>query len=185
MKVCHRGALTDDLPKTCVGCHEKDDPHKGRYRACEGCHIPKSLAFGCVRSRVHEVSVDRPSCIGRVRVVSFESRIHRRVAGVRRLPQQIATITKAHSVARCGTCHNPNGWDRWQFDHDTQTTYPLVGRTSGSGVCRRVTKPQLPTKLHCRGRVSAATPRTTRTTAGSARIAADVIRPNRLTIRRC
>jgi hypothetical protein len=27
----------------------------------------------------------------------------------------------------CALCHNPNGWMRWRFDHDTQTRYPLTG----------------------------------------------------------
>jgi hypothetical protein len=27
----------------------------------------------------------------------------------------------------CGTCHNPNGWRIWKFDHNTQTDYKLDG----------------------------------------------------------
>jgi hypothetical protein len=31
----------------------------------------------------------------------------------------------------CAQCHNPNGWKIWQFDHDTQTDYPLEGAHAG------------------------------------------------------
>jgi hypothetical protein len=27
----------------------------------------------------------------------------------------------------CERCHNPNGWQRWRFDHDTQTSFELHG----------------------------------------------------------
>jgi hypothetical protein len=28
---------------------------------------------------------------------------------------------------RCETCHNPNAWRIWRFDHETQTSFPLRG----------------------------------------------------------
>jgi hypothetical protein len=27
----------------------------------------------------------------------------------------------------CETCHNPNSWRAWRFDHDTQSSFPLRG----------------------------------------------------------
>jgi hypothetical protein len=31
----------------------------------------------------------------------------------------------------CASCHNPNGWALWRFDHDVQTDYPLEGAHAG------------------------------------------------------
>ena len=27
----------------------------------------------------------------------------------------------------CAICHNPNGWQRWRFDHETRTSFALTG----------------------------------------------------------
>jgi len=38
-KKCHLTPAFKDAPLTCVGCHEKDDKHKGRFgKKCETCH---------------------------------------------------------------------------------------------------------------------------------------------------
>lgn len=38
-KACHADRLFQGAPKTCIGCHAKDDTHRGRMgRACETCH---------------------------------------------------------------------------------------------------------------------------------------------------
>lgn len=38
-KKCHLSPAFHDAPKTCSGCHEKDDKHKGRFGPkCESCH---------------------------------------------------------------------------------------------------------------------------------------------------
>lgn len=38
-KKCHLTPAFKDAPLSCLGCHEKDDKHKGRFgRKCESCH---------------------------------------------------------------------------------------------------------------------------------------------------
>ena len=40
---CHAKARYRDTPRTCVGCHQKDDEHKGQYGTkCESCHNAKT-----------------------------------------------------------------------------------------------------------------------------------------------
>ncbi len=123
---CHRGALTDDLPKTCMGCHEDDDPHNRRYPACEACH-------GVVTW--HSVAFDHGfttfPLIGMHASAACES-CHTKLdfTGVSKGCGDCHADRDFHHGALgrgCGLCHNPNGWDRWQFDHDKQTTYPLTG----------------------------------------------------------
>ena len=127
---CHRGALTDALPKTCIGCHKKDDPHAGRYQACEGCHSESSW---------HAVAFDHGfttfPLIGMHATAACEA-CHTKLdfTGVSQVCGDCHADRDYHkgSFGRdCGKCHNPNGWDRWQFDHDTQTTYPLTGAHHG------------------------------------------------------
>jgi Zn finger protein HypA/HybF involved in hydrogenase expression len=31
----------------------------------------------------------------------------------------------------CDSCHNPNGWSLWEFDHDSLTKFPLDGAHEG------------------------------------------------------
>ncbi len=36
---CHKSAVYNEAPTTCIGCHRKDDKHKARYgEKCESCH---------------------------------------------------------------------------------------------------------------------------------------------------
>ena len=38
---CHESQVFGDTESTCVGCHNDNDPHEGRFGAsCEGCHNP-------------------------------------------------------------------------------------------------------------------------------------------------
>lgn len=42
-KKCHLTPAFHDAPKTCIGCHEKEDTHKGRFgKKCESCHYTTS-----------------------------------------------------------------------------------------------------------------------------------------------
>jgi hypothetical protein len=40
-------------------------------------------------------------------------------------------VHKKTMGANCESCHNPNGWSVWQFDHDEQTEFPLSGAHAG------------------------------------------------------
>ncbi len=123
---CHKGALTDALPTTCVGCHDKDDPHHGRQRACDSCHTVVSW---------HSVAFDHGftqfPLIGMHASAACEAcHSNLEFADTSQVCGDCHGKRDYHKGAlgpACGTCHNPNGWDRWQFDHDKQTTYPLTG----------------------------------------------------------
>jgi len=136
---CHRGALTDKLQKTCIGCHEKDDPHSGRYRACESCHSEvtwHSVAFDHAFTKFPLIGIHASAACE-----SCHSKLD--FTGVSQVCGDCHADRDYHKGSfgkACGTCHNPNGWDRWQFDHDTQTTYPLTGghRDLECAACHKV-----------------------------------------------
>ncbi len=125
---CHKGDLYQDkLATTCVSCHKKDDPHKGQLGTkCERCHSEtgwrKTVAFD------HDLT--HFPLIGLHGLVPCEE-CHR-TPSFKDTSTQCADCHKdTHHEGRlgpkCATCHNPNGWKRWRFDHNKQTRYPLTG----------------------------------------------------------
>lgn len=194
---CHTGDLFEqDLPKTCIGCHAKDDVHKGNNGTnCADCHSPqdwKKTSFDhdkdtnfplrgqhantscamCHRDNAFavELATDCYSChkdddahkgqqgqnCERCHNESDWSADVRFDHDITRFPLvglhaavpceecHLGTTFKDVSLkcidchrdedehkgrlgASCGQCHNPNGWKFWQFDHNTQTDYPLDG----------------------------------------------------------
>ncbi len=125
---CHTGDLyRDKLSMACVSCHRKDDPHKGQLGSdCRRCHSEtawrKNVAFD------HDL-VQFP-LIGLHAAVPCED-CHR-TQSFKDAPRACAschqdTHHRGRLGANCAACHNPNGWTRWRFDHDTQTRYPLTG----------------------------------------------------------
>ena len=135
---CHTGALSDPLPKTCVGCHRDDDPHGGRYDACDSCHSTSTW---------HAVTFDHGftnfPLIGIHATAACEAcHTDLQFNDVSHQCGDCHADRDYHKGAfgkDCGQCHNPNGWDRWQFDHDRQTNYPLTGAHRGleCGACHK------------------------------------------------
>ena len=130
---CHAGDLfRDKVATSCVSCHKKDDAHKGSLGArCERCHGDsnwrKTVAFD------HDLT--RFPLIGRHAVVPCEE-CHRTTASFKDTRSACASCHKdAFHEGRlgpnCALCHNPNGWARWRFDHNSQTKYPLTGAHQG------------------------------------------------------
>jgi hypothetical protein len=129
---CHTGDLyRDKLATTCVSCHRRDDPHKGQLGGnCGQCHGEtawrQKVAFD------HDLT--RFPLIGLHAVVPCEE-CHR-AKSFKDAPSACGACHRdAHHDGRlgsgCAGCHNPNGWARWRFDHDTETSYPLTGAHRG------------------------------------------------------
>lgn len=111
----------------CISCHAEDEPHDGIFgQDCSICHTPGNwdqLGFDHGLSRfpligIH-TEVDCDSChdqapdktgIRSCRDCHLEDEPHDQ-----RLSQN------------CARCHNPNGWEHWQFDHNQNTSFPLQG----------------------------------------------------------
>jgi hypothetical protein len=147
---CHTGDLyRDKLSMTCISCHRKDDPHKGRLgSSCEQCH--GEAAWRQTRNFDHDIT--RFPLIGRHAVVTCEE-CHRSAVFKGTSLACISCHRDLHHQGRLGTdcalCHTPNGWTRWRFDHDAQTRYPLTGAHRGLDcqachAARNVTKIVLP-----------------------------------------
>lgn len=129
---CHTGDLYQDkLTTTCVSCHRKDDRHAGLLgNRCERCHREDSWR----RAELFDHDVARFPLIGLHAVVSCED-CHRSL----RFRDTSMTCASCHADRRhegrlgrnCALCHNPNGWNRWRFDHTARTRFPLTGAHRG------------------------------------------------------
>jgi hypothetical protein len=137
---CHRGKNPSDFerfdPKKigCMGCHKHKNVHDREFtdKDCLGCHKgagridltaksvdiyhgPKSRFplvkehkdVGCAQCHINDVYKDTPMECG---VRCHEDSLHRGSLG-----------------DQCSRCHSPGEWEAVRFDHDEDTTWPLVG----------------------------------------------------------
>ena len=138
---CHKGNLyRDKLATTCIGCHKKDDPHKGQLGVrCAQCHNET----GWRQKVAFDHDITRFPLVGLHAIVPCEE-CHRTPSFKDAQRACVACHKDQHHVGRlgpnCALCHNPNGWVRWRFDHDKQTRYPLTGAHKGleCHACHRV-----------------------------------------------
>lgn len=130
--VCHKGDLyKDKLSTTCVACHKANDPHKGQLGTrCESCHNETKW--------LQKVSFDhdltRFPLIGLHATVACEE-CHR-AQTFKDTPTACTSCHKDKHHAgtlgsQCSSCHNPNGWTFWRFNHDKQTKFALTGAHKG------------------------------------------------------
>jgi hypothetical protein len=126
---CHTGpADAQKLAKDCVGCHRSEDPHGGRLKGgCENCHGQTTWRSNLVFD--HDLS-DFP-LLGLHRVVSC-AQCHATLA----FAQAKSACVDCHSHddvhkgglgKKCESCHSPNGWPLWAFDHAKEAHFPLQG----------------------------------------------------------
>ncbi len=126
---CHTANVhTQKLAKDCAGCHAAEDPHGGKLDAgCGTCHGEQSwrapLTFD------HDLS--SYPLVGLHRVVGC-AQCHRTQA-FHETPTSCSGCHQQDDVhhgglgKKCESCHSPNGWSLWKFDHARQTHFPLLG----------------------------------------------------------
>ncbi len=132
-QACHRGDVFKEKLKTnCSACHRQDDPHHGQEgKLCERCHNEQ----GWGRKVVFDHDLTRFPLIGLHATAPCEE-CHLS-AKFKEASLDCVACHRADDKHKkrlgpsCGQCHNPNGWERWRFDHDTQTDYKLDGKHKG------------------------------------------------------
>jgi hypothetical protein len=126
---CHTAVVAaQKLPKDCAGCHRSEDPHAGKLKdACDRCHGQQDWRSGLTFD--HDLT--RYPLLGLHRVVSC-AQCHATLA----FKAAPATCGECHAHEdvhkgglgnKCETCHSPNGWPLWTFDHAKQTHFALLG----------------------------------------------------------
>jgi hypothetical protein len=126
---CHAGQRWQGLPQQCIGCHAKNDVHRGsRGINCASCHSPaswKAATFNHNRDTAFPL-------IGRHGATACAG-CHGVNNSIRK-PQRTCIACHAkddtHKGSRgtaCNNCHTPKNWQDAKFDHDTETRFPLKG----------------------------------------------------------
>lgn len=127
---CHTAALSKQkLGSDCASCHRGDDVHGGGLRSgCESCHgmdrWSQDIAFD------HDLGT-YPLLGMHVLVGCGQCHASRAYAGT---PRDCISCHRSSDVHQgglgreCESCHSPNGWRLWEFDHSRQTRFALSGR---------------------------------------------------------
>lgn len=120
---CHAGERYQGLATNCAACNRKDDPGQ-LGTACESFHKEpgwrQAVTFDHDLTRFFlHAAVPCEAC--------------HRTSPFKAASRACASCDKdVHHARRlgpnCATCHNPNGWSRWRFDHDKQIPYPGAHR---------------------------------------------------------
>lgn len=129
---CHLTQGTyKNAPLECVGCHKKDDKHKGRYgKKCETCHVERGWK---VLTFEHDIET-KFKLLGSHRTVKC---IACHVRPLFTKPSLTMTCIGCHKKddvhkgglgTQCQTCHNEVKWKKSKFDHDRDTKFSLKGK---------------------------------------------------------
>jgi hypothetical protein len=131
-EACHRGVLDEEeLPSTCIGCHAADDVHQGQQgEDCAECH--NEVRWEGEVFFDHDLT--RFPLLGLHAVVACEE-----CHPTAKYQDAETACSACHEDefhrdrvgADCALCHNPNGWERWRFDHGVQTSFALHGAHEG------------------------------------------------------
>jgi len=132
---CHKTKVYTDAPKTCYGCHQKDDDgskgHHGKYgQKCETCHVEKSwktIKFDHDRDTKYAL-------LGKHRTTKctdchtgdlYRDKLQSTCIACHRKDDK----HKGKEGERCEECHVEQNWKttKSKFDHDL-TRFPLLGK---------------------------------------------------------
>ena len=127
--LCHKGDLYEDKLKTaCITCHKKDDVHKGKQgRKCEDCHNAAGWHSNVLFD--HDLA-DFPLIGMHATTQCEECHLTEEYGATESECNQCHAHDDVHKTrlgTDCETCHNPNSWMIWQFDHDKATDFTIDG----------------------------------------------------------
>jgi hypothetical protein len=126
---CHTAEVANQkLGMECLGCHKATNPHGEKFTTtCDSCHSQNDWKS--------EISFDHDltsfPLLGLHVVVSC-AQCHRTQAFAAAPGKCIdchgsQDVHKGGLGKQCDTCHSPNGWAIWDFDHGKQTGFALTG----------------------------------------------------------
>ncbi len=125
---CHTGGRKyRDAPVKCVGCHQKDDKHKGSLGPnCASCHAET----GWKVAKFDHNTTKFPLLGAHARATCQSCHADSNFAATPReciSCHQKKDVHKGGLGTDCAKCHDAVDWKPGFFDHD-HTTFPLVGK---------------------------------------------------------
>ncbi|RZS58230.1 cytochrome c3 family protein [Sphaerotilus mobilis] len=135
---CHRDSNYRETPRTCIGCHRKDDEqlikgrrgHQGQYgEKCESCHNAKAW-----KPSTFNHDVDTKYLLkGKHKPLECKAchtgHLYKNPVKSDCLSCHVKDDKHKGTLGKdCASCHNERGWkDQGKFDHD-KTKFPLLGK---------------------------------------------------------
>lgn len=139
-KECHKpGIQYRKAPHECIGCHKKDDTHKGSLGAkCETCHHEKDwkdATFDHAKTKFPLLGKhDEVKCQDCHKDTNYKETPKACIACHRK-----DDTHKGRFGEKCQTCHNERDWKTILFNHDKSTKFALHGkhRTTDCESCHK------------------------------------------------
>lgn len=123
---CHKSAVFKDAPITCIGCHRKDDKHKGALgEPCGECHTERNWK----ESKFDHSKTKFPLLDSHARVKCEGCHSDPNYA---RTPKDCYGCHKKDDKhegqlgTKCESCHDAGTWTKARFDH-ARSRFPLLG----------------------------------------------------------
>lgn len=141
---CHAKGRYKDTPRTCIGCHKKDDEHKGSYgEKCESCHGVKAWK----PSSFNHDTDTKYALKGKHRQIKcadcHTAPLYRAKLGQECIDCHRKDDKHKETLGKdCASCHGERSWkEPPKFDHE-QTRFPLLGKHAKTE-CKDCHKDQL------------------------------------------
>lgn len=117
-----------EAPNECIGCHKKDEPHKGRLgERCQSCHDVTHWLPG---KPFDHSKTQFPLTDSHKAVACAACHTDQQWKNIGKGCADCHRIEDAHAGrfgAKCESCHKPDKWKVISFDHDKATKFPLRG----------------------------------------------------------
>ncbi len=130
---CHKtNVFQQEMASTCIDCHEKDDAHNASLGTdCATCHS----SDGWLQNIRFDHDITNFPLLGlHVLATCEECHTDSTFSNAKvdcQSCHQTQDVHKGNLGVKCETCHNPNGWAFWIFDHNRQTDFSLTGAHDG------------------------------------------------------
>ncbi len=125
---CHAGELQDEVSTDCKSCHQADSVHGDeRLEECSVCH--QSSSWSRTSGFDHELThfpLEGMHAIALCQTCHVNNEFHTAETACLSCHENEDVHEKTMGED-CAQCHSPNSWALWNFDHDKQTKFDLVG----------------------------------------------------------
>ncbi len=129
---CHTSKVFNEAPKTCIGCHRKDDRHEGTLGTdCAACHGERDWKSTTGRFDHARTRFPLRNAHAAAKVACKDC--HRDAKSYRPTPLDCLSCHRKDDKhegqlgAKCESCHSDASWKNARFDH-AATRFALLGR---------------------------------------------------------
>jgi len=126
---CHKQSIEEEKPSAeCNNCHEADDVHKEQLGTeCDSCHNTdawnEKIAFDHDMTLFPLIGLHATTACGECHLSS----VYKGTDAACTSCHEEDDYHKGTLGSECESCHNPNDWRLWQFDHALRADFKLQG----------------------------------------------------------